>query len=160
MGNDDGAARVVLPMMSERTKGAVVAVVTMLAIGVTWTAFADPEQRCPGGDYFDPSCVPSWPPHVLFAGTVLPGLPCAVVIGWLVGGLGGLLERWRVPVIAAIAAGVAVIPAAAAAGTWPSHGLHMFGRLAPVAICFSVIAALMLERWTRRPPAVPVAIAR
>jgi len=149
----------VLPAtMSDRAKAAVLAVAAILAIATIWTLLAEPAQICPGGDDYDPRCVRTWSPEVFFYGGIFPGIPCAATVGWLVGGLARWLERARPIVLATTAALVAWLPIGAACGTWPVH-LPLW-RLAPSAMFCSVVAALALERWTRRPPAIPVATAR
>jgi NhaP-type Na+/H+ or K+/H+ antiporter len=84
---------------------------------------------------------------IMFGG--IPGVLAGILIGWLAGQLPTWAPRWRVPLLA-VPAFVVVLALAAT-----------FGMTAavPVACIPTLVAALILERWTRRPEPAPVPVA-
>jgi hypothetical protein len=94
-------------------------------------------------------------PVVTFLVIQLGGIPGALA-GALLGGLAGLTAtvapRWRVPLLALPAFGVVLVLASS----------FELSPAAPLACVPTFVAALVLERWTRRivPPPLPVATAR
>ncbi len=92
------------------------------------------------------------------AGAFVPGIPCAAFIGWKVGHCIARFQNSRLPAIVALATILAMVAPFVAIGAYPSF--LSLSQLAPPALVYGALAGLVLERWTRRPPMIPVAVAR
>src|SRR5579871_1112977 len=106
--------RRVVVEMSDRGKAILVAVLTIVAIGVGWAALADPERICRHGLESDPGCVEAWPAVAFVFGSIFVGIPCALVAGWLVGMYVVRLQHGRVLAITTAAMALALLPTFAA----------------------------------------------
>ncbi len=146
--------------MSPARKGGILGGAAIVAIAIGWALAAGQRE----GDCIDPG--PGWsdgcqcdpvPGSILLALGLFFGTPWAVLVGGRIGALAERLERRRALVLAAIAAGIALVLAAIATSflrcsTDPSLG-ELFARAAGAC----VPAALLLERWTRAIPPLPSA---
>jgi hypothetical protein len=146
--------------MSPARKGGYLGAAAILAVSIAWAlATNGREGDCigqlrgwPDGCQCDP-----FPGGMIFAIGIFFGTPWAVLVGSRIGALAGRLERGRIVVLAASAAGIALVLAAIAesqmrCSTDPSLG-ELFARAA--AVC--VTMALALERWTRPVDVLPSA---
>jgi hypothetical protein len=146
--------------MSPARKGGCLGAAAILAISIAWAlATNSREGECTGPLYGSSDgcqCDP-FPGSMIGALGIFFGTPWAVLVGYRIGALAGRLERRRIAVLAAIAAGIALVLAAIAesqmrCSTDPSLG-ELFARAA--AVC--VTMALALERWTRPVAVLPSA---
>jgi len=147
--------------MSNARKGGCVAAVAIVAIAMMWALCAGDEPGdCvrPDSSWIDGCQCDSFPSTGILAYGIIFGIPVAVVVGALVGAFAGRLERWRKLVFVSFGVASAI---ACLAIEWllmtcssdPTVETLWLRTLVP-----SVVAALVLEVWTRQPPIIPRAI--
>jgi hypothetical protein len=145
--------------MNARNKGRLVGAATAIAIGIVW-ANADLYVS-----HSSPSCWghdgdPFW---WIAIAMLAPAVPLAIWIGRVIGAVAGHLRRYRHAAIASLGLSVAAFLSLLASGI--DHGpseyhdpfvIALMSRSLPITL----LAALVLERWTRPPPPLAPAIAR